>query len=342
MNLKIKQALDAIQPDEALLRNTAQALRAQQRRSARSGRRLVFAAASLLLCAGLFGAGWWYFSTPVTSLYVDINPSLVLQLDRRNSVAAVQYLNDDARGLIEESALRGKTADQAVDLILAAASQAGYLSNSGTSYVSLASYSADVPRNTQQDLLNGCAQQAESEYKTVSVYSSTVDSALKAEAEHDSISAGKLELIKMIQQLDRSATVDQYRHSSVTGIMNHLLYLTSDSNTAATDTCKQNVQGRLDDMHRRGAHQETSRQDDSPDADQPKSHSQTGDEGEPEEHSPAAQEGSSSAGQDGQPPRDGSREEDAPPAHEQDGHSAPHEPSPESGHETAGEPDDGD
>ena len=63
----------------------------------------------------------------VTRMTVDINPSVEFMVDDENKVVSVTALNDDGSILIVGEAFVGKTAEEAVELMLSIAVETGYL-----------------------------------------------------------------------------------------------------------------------------------------------------------------------------------------------------------------------
>jgi hypothetical protein len=63
----------------------------------------------------------------ITRMTVDINPSVEFMIDDENKVVSVTALNDDGSILIVGEAFVGKTAEEAVELMLSLATETGYL-----------------------------------------------------------------------------------------------------------------------------------------------------------------------------------------------------------------------
>lgn len=63
----------------------------------------------------------------VTRMTVDINPSVEFMVDDENKIVSVTALNDDGSILIVGEAFVGKTAEEAVELMLSIAVETGYL-----------------------------------------------------------------------------------------------------------------------------------------------------------------------------------------------------------------------
>ena len=246
MILKIKDALDNISPDQALIDRTELLLRARCNKKKIGLYRNLTIAASLLFVIGAFSAtGYACYQIPVSYIDVDINPSLELGVNILSRVVDVRFFNADAENLIDEHSLSGYRPEEAVDLIFAAADKKGYISHEEISVVSLALSGRQTKRS--EALLDSCAESITTLYEDLLVYKSTLPGELRREADVVSISAGKLHLIKMIQTLDPSATVDEYRDKSVTDIFDRLSALASEDNTGVSaenkSTVRKNIEG---------------------------------------------------------------------------------------------------
>jgi hypothetical protein len=86
------------------------------------------AAVLVLLTAASFLLPNVYAPTPLAYVTVDINPSLELLVSVRQEVIAAEALNSEASHLLEGLKLKGKPIEQALNLILLAAADGGYLS----------------------------------------------------------------------------------------------------------------------------------------------------------------------------------------------------------------------
>ena len=242
MILKIKDALDTVSPDPELIARTQalmEAAAAQPKKKAGRvvafPRRAAALAACLLLVIGLSAGVYAYRFAPVSSIYLDAKQSLALEVSRSGNVVGVDCYDSGAKALVAGQSLRGETAEEAVAQVLAAAKKDGSLDGSGE-VVSLAVYGKHDDRT--QALLSSCTQEIKNRYSSLAVYSTAVQPSLQSEAEKDAISPGRLGLIKMIQKLDGSATVGQYRDAPVSQLVDRLVYLTSDANTTAPATQK--------------------------------------------------------------------------------------------------------
>jgi len=244
MILKIKESLDTIKPDENLISDTELMLRARiLKKHTQFYQKLAIAACLVFIVGAMSLTGYYYYQYPANYLDIDINPSLELDVNRFDRVVNVKYFNEDAKNLIEESELCGCKSEEAVSLVLEAANLSGYISQDETTVVSLAvcSNGTKSDNNNTATLLGACTSTIEQQYNNVAIYSATISSDTKKEADSVYISAGKMNLIKMIQSLDQTATVDSYKDASVSNIFNKLTYLTADTNTGVSEETKLNV-----------------------------------------------------------------------------------------------------
>lgn len=224
MILEVKDALDAISPDQALIYRTELLLMASHKRKKISLYKNLTIAATLLCVVGaFFVTGYVYYQTPVNYIDIDINPSLELGINSFDRVVDVRLFNDDAEALIEEDALRGRSPAEAVSLILAAAEDQGCLSSRKEGVVSLALCGSETKKCLA--LLESCSASITAQYTDVALYKAALPGEVREEADSESISAGKLYLIKRLQALDRTVTVSAYRDKSITEIFQRLTAL---------------------------------------------------------------------------------------------------------------------
>lgn len=89
-----------------------------------TGRLCAMAASLLVACAGIGS----YF-VPAGYVSVDINPSLMMTLNPYNRVIDVQTFNDDARILLSKIDIKGKGAEESVEILIKASEEIGYIND---------------------------------------------------------------------------------------------------------------------------------------------------------------------------------------------------------------------
>ncbi|MBR2484330.1 MAG: hypothetical protein IKB53_06270 [Oscillospiraceae bacterium] len=133
MKNDIKQAFDAVQADERLKRQTKAYLRRAtldygrdtwRRRQRRT--KLASCAAALVLM--VVSAGMWLL--PVTSIDLDINPSLEFRVNSFGRVTKLKGMNADGLAIVDElSDVKGMRYDDAMQRILISKALEPYLEN---------------------------------------------------------------------------------------------------------------------------------------------------------------------------------------------------------------------
>jgi hypothetical protein len=75
----------------------------------------------------LFVSGLQWVNTSASYIAVDINPSIILTTNPWDKVVEVEALNEDAETLLVDLVLIGLQADEAIELIIAEATEMGYI-----------------------------------------------------------------------------------------------------------------------------------------------------------------------------------------------------------------------
>ncbi len=132
MKNEITQAFDAVRADERLKRKTKAYLRKATLdygrdtwREKQRRRRIASCAAMLVLM--VVSAGMWLL--PVTSIDLDINPSLELRVNSFGRVTRLKGLNADGLALVDDLDVKGMRYDDAMQRILISEELEPYLEN---------------------------------------------------------------------------------------------------------------------------------------------------------------------------------------------------------------------
>lgn len=177
-------------------------------------RRLLPLVACFLLALGLLGGGIGLRNEHYQTVYVDVNPSAALMVNRFGGVSGVEYLNEDAKAVLSEVDLIGERAENALERMIVAYSKAGYFEGEDA-YVSI---SALLENNKNADkLLARLAARAE-KLKEEHGYSVSASRLTKEEQENAKmldIPAGKYRVILEIMAKDGSYTLAELKELSV-------------------------------------------------------------------------------------------------------------------------------
>lgn len=90
-------------------------------------RKYVLAAACFVLCFITSISGYALYTTPCSYVYLDINPSLRLDINCFDRIISVIPLNDDAENLIKLYRFKSKNTENCIDEIVAACREKSYL-----------------------------------------------------------------------------------------------------------------------------------------------------------------------------------------------------------------------
>ena len=153
------------------------------------------------------------------TVYIDVNPSVSLEINRFGKISAVNYINEDAQIALDGISLKGKKAEAALEKIISAYDKAGYFSDNAELNISA------VKKNKRTDkLLDRLAEHAEkikgNKKYTVNVSKLTEDE--REEAKEYGISPGKYKVISGIIEANPEYTVEDLKDKSMAELKNLL------------------------------------------------------------------------------------------------------------------------
>ncbi|MGE5421640.1 MAG: hypothetical protein ACM3QW_00105 [Ignavibacteriales bacterium] len=175
----------------------------------------------LVLMLGGGAGAYTYYQTPSTYLSVDINPSVELGINAFEIVVSAQAFNNDGKVILNNLDITGRDVDDAVQVLMKSAVDKGYIADDGSTVVSLTSECDDkiTAAQIEKSAKIGAKQAMRDETKKTRVVTARVPLQMHSEATAKGITAGKLHLIKQLQQEMPEATVDQYKDISVKEIL---------------------------------------------------------------------------------------------------------------------------
>lgn len=132
---KIYEAFETVKADDKLKASTMEAVRKKlgekEKKKSFSGRRLIYSAAVfcvLVLAVGVFGF-YSAYTSPVSYVSIDINPSIELVLNRFNRVIETNAYNDDGSKITEAVDVSNMGYEEAIEKIINSEEFSGYLSD---------------------------------------------------------------------------------------------------------------------------------------------------------------------------------------------------------------------
>ena len=146
-------------------------------------------------------------------VYLDINPSVALHVNRFERVSKVECLNDDARDALKGVKFTGRSAEDALEIMLTAYADAGYFDETAEIYINTV-----CEKNNNADvLLEKLCDRAEKVRGTrkYAVNTSELTPEDEVEAAEYAISPGKYRVISEIIEEHPELTVDDLKDKSM-------------------------------------------------------------------------------------------------------------------------------
>lgn len=174
---------------------------------------MAFAAVFVFLFASLF-SGLGLYNEKYESVYIDVNPSVELVVNRFNIINEVNYIGDDALQAYSNVKLKGKNIEDGLDVIMETLYNKGYF-NEAEMYISVSSQRGEKA----EKLLNNLVEKAEKNKKnkgySVNINKEKFSNEEKSEAKKYNISPAKYKLIKEIIEYDDNYTMEDLKNNSM-------------------------------------------------------------------------------------------------------------------------------
>jgi hypothetical protein len=175
------------------------------------------AAVVVLLCM----IGFTYYNTPVNYVSLDINPSVEIGINGLDKVVSAEAHNEDGEKLLEGKNIIGLSVKDAINYLVQDAIDLDYVKDDGSTVIAVTAESGDGKKalDLQDKSSNGVNLAMSAKETIAAVYSDCSDLSLRNEAKDLGVSPGKYKLIKMLQTLDPTVTVEAYKDLKVHDII---------------------------------------------------------------------------------------------------------------------------
>lgn len=128
MEHKIKDAFDQIKATPDLKNQTAEYVLKSMSRQSRKGLMVYKSIAAAVACMlVLLIGGYQMYFTPIAEISVDINPSILLEINRFDRIISVEGANDDGDRLVDNMDIKFMTYTEAIDQIMDSETISGLL-----------------------------------------------------------------------------------------------------------------------------------------------------------------------------------------------------------------------
>ena len=177
-------------------------------------------AAAIIVVAGVAGFGFNYYRTAnsiVSTVSLDVNPSIELKLNKNAKVMQANALNDDAKEILNGLELEGTHANTAASAIIGSLLQNGYIDELANSIlVSVEDTDSARAEKLQQELTEQITKALDGAAANAAVIAQHMNGEnLDEVAEQYNISHGKAELIERIAEANPTYSKEELAALSV-------------------------------------------------------------------------------------------------------------------------------
>lgn len=222
---RLKEAFDNVHADDEIKRRTREFLARKTRSYGRGTmfpyRRLAAAMACLLFVAMGWGGYFLYF-IPVSSISVDVNPSIELGINRFDRVVRVDTYNDDGYNIMSSLDVRFMDYRDAMDVILNQESEEAYLAEDSCIAIAV----SGAAEGKQREML-ACLHTCASSYGNV--HCSTGSHGDAAAAHEAGMTLGRYQAFLELQALDSSITAEDIEGLTISQIWDKIAELSGDT-----------------------------------------------------------------------------------------------------------------
>ena len=170
------------------------------------------AALAFTICIGMIGL----YNENFQTIYIDVNPSIALKLNRFDRVIGVEFLNDDAKNLLSDVKLVGADATSAVQTVISACDSAGYVKEDSQIYISASAKEEQKSEKLLKKLKDSAENMRDEKDETYSVNTYNAKKGEKKEFEKESLSPAKYNIIKEIIKEEDDYKLEDLKGKSMT------------------------------------------------------------------------------------------------------------------------------
>lgn len=229
---KVKEAFDKIHTDNELKNNTKEFL-FQKTMGYRKNLFISYKQAAMIIVYFLFiilgQKGYSTYFTPVSTISIDVNPSIELDINQFGKVIDVKSYNEDGDIIISDANIRFLDYREALTLLLQNENLARYLTPEQLVIITV--FGTDEKRNTEMLTdLTACTVS----YRNVQCYAGNSDEV--AAAHSLGLSYGKYKVFLELQTLDPDITVEDISGLTMRQIRDMINALSDDINSPIPDS----------------------------------------------------------------------------------------------------------
>lgn len=250
MNNRVKEAFHEIHADDTIKANTMAFLNRRTKQYQKTGFFSYKKLAAVMACFLLVIFGWQGYAvyfTPVSTISIDVNPSIELDINRFDKVIDVQSYNEDGDILASSMNIRFLNYKEALNLLLRSENMASYLDPEQTVVITV--FTASDERNEEMLADVTLCTASYDNVHCASGHSEEV-----SEAHSFGLSCGKYQAFLELQVLDPSITVEDIRELSMRQIQDMINERSNADDTLQEDMTENKGSGHGNGRHHGSAH----------------------------------------------------------------------------------------
>ena len=184
-------------------------------------KKFIGAISAVAACALLVICGAALYNTPLNYVSFDINPSVELGINAFDRVVSTKAFNEDGEQLLAGLNVVHLSLKDAISDLVEQADEQGYLMDDGSSVIAITAESnneqtAAQIQNTCENTIMLTLNKGET---NATVYTDAISLQFAQQAKNSGVSPGKYKLIQVLQSLDPTVTVDQYKNAKISEII---------------------------------------------------------------------------------------------------------------------------
>ncbi len=185
----------------------------------------------IIVLSSLIG-GYIFYRTPMSYVSIDINPGVEIGVNAFDQVVSATGSDDAGEIILSNQDIINNSVTDAIDKLVSSASDNGFIAEDGSTIISVVSETdnTDLATKLQSNVEQGINNALSKTSKSAVVFKENFGLANRAEALELGITPGKLHLIKALQAVDPTATIDQYKDSKVSDIMKQIIAISHPNN----------------------------------------------------------------------------------------------------------------
>jgi len=168
----------------------------------------------------LLGGGTWAYATPYYTVSLDVNPSIMMDVNFFERVIGFEATNEDAKDILAGLSLKNKNIEEAITQAVARIEDGGYLVEGGTIVIASAAKNEDKAERIAAKLEKAAEKEIENKNINATVDARGIGYQSVQDAKDWDLTPGKYNIItNVLGQTVDERNVDKYKEMTVKQLM---------------------------------------------------------------------------------------------------------------------------